>query len=68
MMDKFQRNGINISKEDDALLAEAEDIQKGTPAAAPGAPAAGGGGGASDAERQAQIAANRARLQSAAKR
>ncbi len=62
MMDKFQRNGLSVNKEDDALLAEVEDMQKGGPPAAPGAPPAAGGA-ASEAERQAQIAANRARLQ-----
>ncbi len=61
MMDKFQRNGVETGKEDDALAAEAEEAGK----AASGAPAAGAGksaGGQSEAERQAQIAANRARM------
>jgi twitching motility protein PilT len=60
MVDKMQRNGITVNKVDDALLAEVEekrgvdDPKKGQ------APAAGGQ--SSDAERNAQIAANRARL------
>ncbi len=40
MMDKFQRNGLSVNKEDDALLAEAEDIQKGEGGDAAGAPMA----------------------------
>jgi len=58
MMDKFQRHGQDVGKEDDALVAEAEDAAAATPAT-PGKPAAGG---QSEAERQAQIAANRARM------
>jgi twitching motility protein PilT len=57
MVDRLQRAGVAVQTEDDALLAEAEDA--GTPGSAP---AAGGGGGSSDAEKQAQIAANRARM------
>ncbi len=57
MVDKMQRNGLMVENVDDALIAEAEDQAPG------GAkPAAGGG----DADRAAQIAANRARMQTAA--
>jgi len=62
MVDKFTRLGIAVNKDDDALKADAEDAAAAPAAAAkPGvaAPAAG----QSEAERQAQIAANRARLQ-----
>ncbi|MCC6423576.1 MAG: PilT/PilU family type 4a pilus ATPase [Phycisphaerales bacterium] len=54
MVDRMQRAGIGVDKQDDALMAEAADHAGGSPAA----PA----GGNSDAERQAQIAANRARM------
>src|SRR4051794_38155163 len=61
MVDRMQRAGIGAGTEDEALLAEADDI---------GASGAGADGGAkpagpaqSEAERQAQIAANRQRLQ-----
>jgi twitching motility protein PilT len=60
MVDRMQRNGVMVAKQDDALLAEAEEARGG--AAAPGAGAAPPGSGSSDAERQAQIAANRARM------
>jgi Tfp pilus assembly ATPase PilU len=56
MVDRMQRNGIIVNKEDDALMAEAEDQA----AAAGAAPAKAGGGG--EADRNAQIAANRARM------
>ena len=59
MVDRMQRAGINVQTKDDALLAEAEEKRS--------AAAAGGGGGAAggnaDAERAAQAAANRARMQ-----
>ncbi len=61
MMDKFHRHGQDVGKEDDALAAEAEDAAKvasGTLAAGAAKP----GAGQSEAERQAQIAANRARM------
>ena len=60
MVDRMQRAGIMVDKQDDALMAEAEDAG----AASPAAPAAGGGkpGGGAD-EKQAAIAANRARMQ-----
>jgi twitching motility protein PilT len=60
MVDRMQRAGLNVSLNDDALMAEAEDAGKasgGAPAGA--APAAAGG----DAERRAQMEANRARMQ-----
>jgi twitching motility protein PilT len=68
MVDRMQKNGFMVDVEDDALMAEAADAGGGDGAAkakpgAPGAPAAAAGGPAAEAERQAQIAANRARLQ-----
>src|SRR3954471_2547082 len=67
MVDRMNRAGIGAVKADDALMAEAEEASKGPPPV-PGAAAAAGAGGAqhSDAERQAQVAANRARLQALA--
>jgi twitching motility protein PilT len=59
MVDKMQRNGISVNKVDDALLAEAEEKRGDDPKKGQ-APTAGGQ--SSDAERQAQVAANRARL------
>jgi hypothetical protein len=59
MVDRMQRAGIGVATNDEALLAEAEEVGKQGGAAAPAAAAAGGGG---DAEKQAQIAANRARM------
>jgi twitching motility protein PilT len=71
MVDRMQKNGFMVDVEDDALMAEADDSNDG-PAASGAKPkpngGAGGGGAAapgatgSEAERQAQIAANRARL------
>src|SRR5688572_8850762 len=65
MVDKMQKAGLNIQKKDDALMAEAEDAAAAAggaaakpPGAAPGADKNGG----SEAEKQAQIAANRARM------
>src|SRR5688572_13462426 len=58
MVDRMQRAGIMVDKKDDALLAEAEEAQASEPAK----PA---GGGNSEADRQAQIAANRARMAAA---
>ncbi len=68
MVDRMQRAGIMVTKQDDGLLAEAEEQKGGKPAAgAPGAPEAGGAGGAgapaNEAERVAQMQANRARMQ-----
>ena len=63
-LDKMEKEmGLSVNKEDDALMAEAEDIKNAGPGAAP---AAGGGAHGGEAEKQAQIAANRARLQAAA--
>jgi len=66
MVERMQRNGLNIDLKDDALAAEAEDAAN-KPAAASvigkDKPQPGQAGGASDAERAAQAAANRARMQ-----
>lgn len=61
MVDKMQKAGLDVEKPDDLLAIEAEDA-----AAAPGGskPTAAAG---SEAERQAQIAANRARMAAAKK-
>src|SRR5256885_1818125 len=60
MVDRMKRAGIGAGTTDEALLAEAEEVG-GAAAAADGAkPAAAGG--QSEAERQAQIAATRARM------
>ncbi len=61
MVDRMQRNGVMVTKQDDALLAEAEETRGGAPAAA-GAGAGPAPHGNSEAERQAQVAANRARM------
>src|SRR5204862_3370613 len=60
MMDRMQRAGVMVQNADDALLAEAADVQQG---GTPGA-AAGGGGAAGTAadERKAQQEAARARM------
>jgi twitching motility protein PilT len=70
MVDKMQRAGLNVQKKDDALMAEAEDARAAAAAgakpagAAPPPPGAGAAPGQpqSDAERQAAMAANRARM------
>ena len=65
MVDRMQRNGVMVQKKDDALMAEAEERGAGGgggASASPGAPA----GGNSEADRQAQVAANRARMQAMA--
>src|SRR5580658_10262919 len=65
IVDKMQRAGLNVEKADDALVAEAAEAAAGSAAAGGGAkPAAA----SSDAERQAQIAANRARMAAKAKK
>jgi hypothetical protein len=64
MVDRMQRAGILVNKQDDALIAEAEDAAGSSGAAAPAA--AGGAAakpGSSEAEKQAAIVANRARMQ-----
>src|SRR5271170_2393093 len=64
MVDKMQRAGLNVEKADDALMAEAAEAGDGAPAGGGAKPA---GAASSEAERQAQIAANRARMQAQAK-
>jgi twitching motility protein PilT len=64
MVDRFHRNGIMVDKEED--FPEAGDEDEGTKPATPKSGAPGGGGQVSDAERQAQLAANRARMQAMA--
>src|SRR5688572_7311375 len=67
MVDRMQRAGIMVDKEDEALLAEAEDAAAAGGGGAPGGPAAGGKpGGGAEAERQAAQAAARARMQALA--
>src|SRR5688572_8862814 len=63
MVDRMQRAGVMVNKQDDALIAEAEDIGGGAAAAAASGAPAGGKAGGGEAERQAAIAANRARMQ-----
>jgi twitching motility protein PilT len=60
MVDKMQKNGFQVDVQDDALLAEADESAPGAaaPAAKPGAPSAT----SAEAEKQAQAAANRARM------
>src|SRR5690349_13777436 len=66
MVERMRRAGLNIDIEDDALDAEAEDAAAAASAGPtsvlgknPGTATAGGN---SDAEKQAQVAANRARM------
>jgi twitching motility protein PilT len=61
MVDRMQRAGLNVSLNDDALMAEAEDAGKTSGGAPAGAAPAGSAN--SEAERAAQMAANRARMQ-----
>src|SRR4051812_24360427 len=66
MVDRMQRAGVMVNKEDNALLAEAAEAKAGGAAAtAPAAGAAKPGTGASqnEAEKAAAAAANRARMQ-----
>jgi len=65
IVDKMQRAGLNVEKADDALVAEAAEASDGAPAAGGAKPA---GAASSEAERQALIAANRARMQAQAKK
>ena len=71
MVDRMQKNGFMVDVEDDALMAEADDASPsaagGDGAKKPGQPGAAPGQ-TSEAERQAQIAANRARMQAQNKR
>src|SRR5437016_13916998 len=69
MVDRMQKNGYMVDVQDDALMAEAED-QEGGPGAAGGGPKPKGptppgapGAVAAAAERAAQQAADRARMQ-----
>jgi Tfp pilus assembly ATPase PilU len=59
MMDKMAKAGHDVEKQDDGLAAEAAEVA--ATASTPGA--AKPGAGPTEAERQAQIAANRARMQ-----
>jgi twitching motility protein PilT len=63
MVDRFHRAGIMVDKKED--FPEAGEEEEGTPAAAKPAGANGGPGAQSEAERQAAITANRARMQAA---
>jgi twitching motility protein PilT len=65
MVDRMQRAGIGVDTADEALLAEAEEAGASSGDTGGGSKA-GGGGGNSDAERQAQIAANRERMKAMA--
>ncbi len=60
MVDRLQRHGVMVAQKDEALMAEAEDL--GANGAKPGGNAAG----ASEAEKAAQQAAIRARMQAMA--
>jgi twitching motility protein PilT len=65
MVDRMQKNGFMVDVEDDALMAEADESAGGAAPAGPAGVKPGGaapGGPAAEAERQAQIAANRARM------
>lgn len=69
MVAKMQKSGLNVSVKDEALEAEAEDARDAAQVAGPASAAAaaaatrpGAGAPMSDAERQAQAAANRARM------
>src|SRR5262249_33727269 len=62
MVDRMKRAGIGAATTDEALLAEAEEQAQASGGAAGGA-APGGDKQMSDADRQAQIAANRSRMQ-----
>jgi twitching motility protein PilT len=65
MVDRFHRAGIMVDKKEDLPEPDAEE-EGGANPATPKAPAGGGGSAQqSEAERQAGIAANRARMQAA---
>jgi twitching motility protein PilT len=66
MVDKMQRAGIMVNKEDDALMAEAEDAAGAGGPPGAGAPTPGKPGGGGNAEQQAAQAAARARMQALA--
>ena len=61
MVDRMQKAGIMVNKQDDALMAEAEEV--GAKAAAGGTRRAAVKPSADEAEKQAAINANRARMQ-----
>jgi twitching motility protein PilT len=61
MVDKMQKAGLEVEKADEALHAEAEEHAQ-TPAANGGASGKPASHGPTEAERAAQIAANRARM------
>ena len=63
MVDKMRKHDIQVDTQDDALLAEAEEAASASPTASKPTGATPGAGGGTEAERAAQIAANRARLQ-----
>ncbi|HVT88239.1 MAG TPA: type IV pilus twitching motility protein PilT [Tepidisphaeraceae bacterium] len=64
MVDRMQRAGVAVNKEDDiALMAEAEEAAAAGGGAKPVGPPGSGG---SEADKAAQAAANRARMQAAA--
>jgi twitching motility protein PilT len=58
VVDKMQRAGLDVEAGDDALAAEAAEAQESGASPAGGAAKPGG----SEAEKQAQVAANRARM------
>jgi twitching motility protein PilT len=63
MVERMRRAGLNVDVNDDALVAEADDATAQTGSVlGKDKPAAGAAGGNSDADRQAQAAANRARM------
>jgi twitching motility protein PilT len=63
MVDKMQRAGLDVQVKDDALAAEAEDATKSAPKpGTPPPPGQSAPAGGTEAERQAAIAANRARM------
>ncbi|HWE93201.1 MAG: pilT 3 [Phycisphaerales bacterium] len=67
MVDKMHRAGLNVDIQDDALEAEAADSNSGPAVAGPASAAAAAApatrpGSQNDAEKQAAIAANRARM------
>ena len=64
MVDRLRRAGIDVANADD--FPEAGEEGAGAPGSPPGAkPPGAGGGQLSDAEKAAQAAANRARMQQA---
>jgi twitching motility protein PilT len=64
MVDRMNRAGFHTGKEEDFPEgAEGEASAGASPGGAPKPPGGTNGGGSSDAEKQAQVAANRARMQ-----